>query len=289
MIYTIDTPINKFRSDISAADLKRSIIKSKPDSPLATESICQAIITHCQNNDLDQVYLTAHAILESAWGTSRYAVQRNNLFGYGAYTTNPDNAYTFTSKEECIKFIAAFVKKAYLSETGKWYGGAPTLRGMNVRYATSTTWATSIAKIANQLSGTASASLEPGDIKLVVSASKGVNIRTSPTTQGKNIARVGRSGETLFSDKQVVGERVSSSNLWYKLKDELLYVWSGGVSEVESLAQDEEIDSKNLSGWDLYALPRHAPLEINQLSTAIAQLDPSNSYIVAIKQNAILK
>ena len=42
----------------------------------------------------------AQGILESASGTSNYAVQRNNFFGIGAFDSNPDNAFSYATPEE---------------------------------------------------------------------------------------------------------------------------------------------------------------------------------------------
>nr|NNM91141.1 hypothetical protein [Bacilli bacterium] len=91
-------------------------------------------------------YLVAHAIIESAWGTSYFATDRNNLFGYRAYTNNPNMAATFRSVEYDINFEAWFVRNSYLSSTGAFYNGA-NLNGMNVDYATGIYWSNSIARI----------------------------------------------------------------------------------------------------------------------------------------------
>lgn len=42
----------------------------------------------------------AQGILESAAGTSDFAIQRNNFFGIGAFDSNPDNAYSFSTPKE---------------------------------------------------------------------------------------------------------------------------------------------------------------------------------------------
>ncbi len=91
-------------------------------------------------------YLVAHAIIESAWGTSYFAMNRDNLFGYMAYTTNPNAAATFRSIEYDINFQAWFVRNSYLSANGSFFNGA-NLDGMNVDYATDPNWANSIARI----------------------------------------------------------------------------------------------------------------------------------------------
>lgn len=91
-------------------------------------------------------YLVAHAIIESAWGTSYFARNRNNLFGYEAYTSNPNAAAIFRSVEYDINFQAWFVRNDYLDPNGSFYNGA-NLNGMNVDYATDPYWANSIARV----------------------------------------------------------------------------------------------------------------------------------------------
>ena len=96
-------------------------------------------------------YFVAHAILESAWGASAIAQDKHNLFGFNADDRNPyQDATTFSSFDACIQYVAQFVAVNYLSPNGRYYHG-PTLRGMNVKYASDPNWATKIASIADTL------------------------------------------------------------------------------------------------------------------------------------------
>ncbi len=96
-------------------------------------------------------YFVAHAILESGWGTSAIAQYKFNLFGFGADDANPyGDAMTFTSFNACIQYVAQFIATNYLSPTGQFYHG-PTLRGMNVDYASDPNWAEKIASIADTI------------------------------------------------------------------------------------------------------------------------------------------
>lgn len=96
-------------------------------------------------------YFVAHAILESGWGTSAIAQYKYNLFGFGADDANPyGDAMTFTSFNACIQYVAQFIATNYLSPTGRFYHG-PTLRGMNVDYASDPNWAEKIASIADTI------------------------------------------------------------------------------------------------------------------------------------------
>ncbi|WP_234969770.1 peptidoglycan-binding protein [Alicyclobacillus vulcanalis] len=99
---------------------------------------------------VDANYLVSHAILESAWGQSQIALQKNNLFGYGAYDSNPgQDAGVFPSDDYAIRFEAWTVRMNYLTPGASLYV-TPTLSGMNVNYATAKTWASGIAAIMTQ-------------------------------------------------------------------------------------------------------------------------------------------
>lgn len=100
-----------------------------------------------QNYRVSARYLLAHAIEESAFGTSQIAQDKHNLYGYGADDAHPyQDAYSFPSFAACIDYVARMVAENYLSPSGSFYHG-PTLRGMNVDYASDPNWAENIARI----------------------------------------------------------------------------------------------------------------------------------------------
>lgn len=102
--------------------------------------------------NINGLFVAAIGIHESAWGTSKISKDKNNLFGYGAYDSNPYNgAYSFSDYSESIDLIARVLVKYYLNTkgtsiydgqkaVGTYYNGA-TLSGVNTRYATDKNWA----------------------------------------------------------------------------------------------------------------------------------------------------
>jgi peptidoglycan hydrolase CwlO-like protein len=107
-----------------------------------------AFMTAERDHHVSARYLVAHAIEESAWGTSQIAQVKHNLFGFGANDTHPfQDAVTFPSFAACIDTVSAYIGTNYLSPAGRYYHG-PTLRGMNVAYASDPRWAANIAAIA---------------------------------------------------------------------------------------------------------------------------------------------
>lgn len=104
---------------------------------------------------INGIFVAALGIHESAWGTSKIAIQKNNLFGYGAYDSNPySGAYTFNTYSESIDLIARVIVKYYLNPVGTsiysgekavgtYYNGS-TLTGVNTKYATDKNWANAV-------------------------------------------------------------------------------------------------------------------------------------------------
>ena len=105
--------------------------------------------------NINGLFVAAVGIHESAWGTSRIALNKNNLFGYGAYDSNPYNgAYTFDDYAEAIDLVSRVFVKFYLNPkgakiydnqtaNGRYYSGN-TLSAVNKRYATDKNWANGV-------------------------------------------------------------------------------------------------------------------------------------------------
>ena len=111
-----------------------------------------AFVNAGRRHGVNPLYLVAHAIEESAFGTSEIAQGKNNLFGIAAYDSNPNAAMSFPSFQACIDYEAQFVRRDYLDPQGAFYRG-PNLNGMNVNYASDRRWASNIAAIYLTLPG----------------------------------------------------------------------------------------------------------------------------------------
>ena len=117
--------------------------KNKPTSKLlnAGSAFAAAQNTYTVNSLL----MYGIAINESGWGTSRLAREKNNLFGWDAKDSNPDDAEYFKSVEQCVKEFAYYmIHIGYLdaTEDGRYRG--PHLgdkhSGLNVKYASDPYW-----------------------------------------------------------------------------------------------------------------------------------------------------
>lgn len=122
----------------------------------------KAFADGCKKYNVNEIYLIAHAFLESGYGRSNYASGRYgiyNYFGISAYDNNPDASIAYarrqgwTNPRNAIIGGAKFVRKQYFNK-GKntlyrmqWNPGNPG----HMQYATAIEWcnfqATTISKL----------------------------------------------------------------------------------------------------------------------------------------------
>ena len=150
---SINMALNK-PSGLSLEQFKKVLNDTKDTNKIFANNAEYFYYIEKQYN-INGIFVAAVGIHESAWGTSKIALQKNNLFGYGAYDSNPYNgAYNFTNYSECIDLIARVFVKYYINPQGTsiyggekakgtYYNGA-TLNGINQKYASDKNWAKSV-------------------------------------------------------------------------------------------------------------------------------------------------
>ncbi|WP_413307053.1 Ig-like domain-containing protein [Bacillus sp. 1P10SD] len=132
-------------SNITAQEIVDFFNKKRPDSPL--KDYAQSFIDAQNKYGVNAQYLVAHAIWETGWGGSNLKTYKHNLYGYSAYDSCPFTCgYYFPTGGDSINFEGYIVRRDYLNENGAYYNG-PTLKGMNVRYASDPNWANGIANL----------------------------------------------------------------------------------------------------------------------------------------------
>lgn len=89
------------------------------------------------------------ALNESAYGTSSIAMNKNNLFGYGAADNCPyDCAYSYSSPRDSIMSYASNSSASYETASGKYYYGSHygnKSSGKNIMYASDPYWGEKMA------------------------------------------------------------------------------------------------------------------------------------------------
>ena len=95
---------------------------------------------------INALYLIAHSAIESSWGRSQIAKDKNNFFGIAAYDTTPyDSAKSFDDVDKGILGTAKWIRENYI-DNGRTYLGNKA-SGMNVLYASDPYWGEKIASI----------------------------------------------------------------------------------------------------------------------------------------------
>ena len=140
----------KSRTNYTAADINSLYsIMGASDSKLAGKGATFKAAE--QRYGVNALYLVAHSALESAWGRSKIAKDKNNFFGISAYDDSPYTSATkFDNVDSGILGAARWINSRYLHNSGYPANGAylgNKAGGMNVNYATAPYWGESIASI----------------------------------------------------------------------------------------------------------------------------------------------
>lgn len=145
-------------SGLTKEDFKKVLSGNIKDVNKIFEQHAEVFYEIEQKYNVNGLFIAAIGIHESNWGTSNIAIQKKNLFGYGAYDSSAyESSYIFESYEYGIDMVAKVMTKYYLNpegveiyddeiSTGIYYNG-PTMAGVNARYASDTNWATRVYEI----------------------------------------------------------------------------------------------------------------------------------------------
>ena len=99
-----------------------------------------------EHYNINALYLLAHSALESDWGRSKIAKDKNNFFGITAYDTTPYlSAKTFDDVDKGILGATKWIKENYIDRGRTFLGNKAS--GMNVEYASDPYWGEKIASI----------------------------------------------------------------------------------------------------------------------------------------------
>jgi beta-N-acetylglucosaminidase len=145
--FSVDTDLTQ-PVDITAEDFEAYFKQKGAKGMLGTG---EAFVAAQEKYGINAVYIMAHAAWESGWGKSWISKNKKNMFGYGAYDRSPaKSAWTFETYTDGVDIVMSKVKEDYLTPGGKYWGGAPSLRGMNKAYATDKNWQFGITSIMNR-------------------------------------------------------------------------------------------------------------------------------------------
>lgn len=143
--FTVDTDLRS-ESGLTAAEID-AYLASRTSLP----ALGGAFVAAERAYGVNARYLVAHAVHETGRGASELATTYHNLFGWNAVDADPGAATRYPNDAACIDEVARAISGMYLTPGGRWWSGAPTLRAMNVRYASDPAWASKVAALANEI------------------------------------------------------------------------------------------------------------------------------------------
>lgn len=199
-------------------NISQSVLSSASYQTSKFYNIGSSFITNQDKYYVNALLMFGVAANESNWGRSTIAQDKNNLFGHGAYDSNPywgSNGYS--SAAASVEYHAYyFVSRGYL-DYGDWRHFGPNLgdkeSGLNVKYASDPYWGEKAACRAYYLD------YVPSDygtetIGIIEGAISSCKLYNEPSTSSTVITTL-----TNLSNLPVLilDEVVSNGTTWYKI------------------------------------------------------------------------
>lgn len=136
-------------SGYSAARFERALAGTE------LSGIGEALVAAETATGINALVLAGICALETGWGQSRLAKDKNNMAGLGAYPGREYSAgITFDSRADSIMFLAELLAMDY-APGGGFYGGSYDLAGIGVRYASDPAWAAKVGECMRVIAGRA--------------------------------------------------------------------------------------------------------------------------------------
>ena len=151
-------------SGLTLSDFKTALTNNASDKNKIFEQSAEYFYKAEQKYKINGIFIASIGIHESAWGTSKIASDKNNLFGFTAYDSDPYNsATTFDNYENAINKVAEILSTKYLHPSGTkisdditasgTYFNGTTAKAVNTRYASDTGWADKVFSYMQYLYG----------------------------------------------------------------------------------------------------------------------------------------
>lgn len=143
LLATVDDDV-RIPSPLSAEDIDRAL-EAIGAAPMV--GLGRAFKDAEAEYGINAVFLAAIAVHESGRGYSRLAIEKSNLFGWGAVDHSPfDGAHHFESWEHGIHHVASVLRREYVDARQ-----LTTIQLIGARYATDPLWAEKVVVWAKRI------------------------------------------------------------------------------------------------------------------------------------------
>lgn len=168
------------------------------------------------------------AVLESGWGTSSIAQNKNNLFGHGAVDSNPyygANGYNSPS-DSILYHTKVFISEGYcdpLDYSGRYFGShlGDKGSGINVKYASDPYWGEKAASICWQLASRYQKNDRNAYSLAIKTKGINLNVRKEASTSSTSLYQTTTADNyPMIILSEVQGSNVSGNTTWYKIQSD---------------------------------------------------------------------
>lgn len=212
-------------TSLSGAQLNGWLMNEKADFAYASilTDAGDAFIEAEQASGCNALLIYAIAMNESRFGTSDFAVNRYNLFGYNAVDSNTSAAHTYSSVYDCIyTYTTAHLNWGFFDALDSRYHGShlgDKGSGLNVTYASDPYWGEKAAGYAYAIDSYYF-SQDYNKYQVMIKTETGtVNLRKDPSTQIAAITQLSSAPNIpVIVLEEVSGESVSNNPTWYKIQ-----------------------------------------------------------------------
>ena len=208
------------QSGYSASELNTLVNNRAKDDSYKMYNTGSNFVSNQSTYGVNAMLMACVGGLESAWGSSSIAKNKNNLFGLNAVDSSPGtSADTYSSVNECIKtFAETYMSKRYLRSGYTYYHGGflgNKDSGINVSYASDPYWGEKIAALAWSMDSDGGKK-DQNKYSIGITNAASLAIRKEATTSSTQSDRAnGDTAGTTGQNKQVEAMKIQLKDVGY--------------------------------------------------------------------------
>lgn len=215
------------KTNFTAAQLNQLVITETHNNTASKLMNTGSLFINQQNKyGVNAAMMLSGGAIESAWGTSSYAVNRNNLFGHMAYDSDPDKAASYATIEDGIAAHAkTYLSDGYLNPRDSRYFGPQFGNkngGINFKYASDPNLGEKYASIMYDIEyDNGEKNVDYGKYTLGIVNGWNLNVRKEASTGSKALYQTSPwGGQPVVILGKVTGQAVNGNTTWYKIQSD---------------------------------------------------------------------
>lgn len=263
-------------STITAEQLNKITTDYVGDSASKMKDLGAEYIAHQNTYGVNSLLMYGVSANESAYGTSKIARDKNNLFGHGAVDSNPYyGANGYAKPADSIKYHAEmFMSRGYFDYQDWRYNGAhlgDKSSGVNLRYASDPYWGEKNASV-YYYNDTGINDLNKYQIGIIEGVVSNFNFYKRPDTKSQVLYTIGKGKSPKTYNHPVLVLEVikdsSGKDIWYKVQSDTALNNEGTAPSYKNLYNFERdvayIPANNVKLLNAANIPSYKRGDVNK-------------------------